>query len=198
MSLYLDKWSHTMQKENPVKVGTLLVAAPWMDDPNFARKVVLITRYEKEGIDGVVINEPLAIRLQEIVPSFPLGFDTKVFLGGPVGQEFAQCVHTQGQLLPDSKKIDEGVYWGGDFDQIKKHVRQSNIDPKHIRFYVGYAGWEAGQLEEEIAQDFWVKAEGANEAIFYTPPSEVWSKTLEKLGGIYKTMLNYPVDPSLN
>lgn len=198
MSLYLDKWSHTMQKENPLRVGTLLVAAPWMDDPTFARKVVLITRYEKDGIDGLVINEPLDIRLQEIVPSFPLGFDAKVFLGGPIGQEFAQCVHTQGQLLPDSKKIDDGVFWGGDFDQIKKHVRQSNLDPKHIRFYVGYAGWESGQLEEEIKQDFWIKTNGANEAIFYTPSSDVWSKTLEKMGGIYKSMLKYPENPSLN
>jgi hypothetical protein len=46
-----------------------------------------------------------------------------------LGQDFAQCVHTQGQLLPDSKKIDEGVFWGGDFDQIKKHVRQSESRP---------------------------------------------------------------------
>ncbi len=187
-----------MQKESPVNTGTLLVAAPWMDDPNFARKVVLITRYDKDGVDGVVINEPLDVRIQEIVPSFPLGFDAKVLLGGPVGHDFAQCVHTQGQLLPDSKKLDEGVFWGGDFNQIKKHVRQSNIDAKHIRFYVGYSGWEAGQLEEEIAQDFWIKARGANEAIFYTPPANVWSNTLENMGGIYKSMLSYPENPALN
>ncbi len=187
-----------MQKQNPLKVGTLLIAAPWMDDPTFARKVVLITRYEKDGIDGLVINEPLDARLQEFVPGFPLGFEAKVFLGGPIGQEFAQCLHTQGQLLPDSKKIDDGVFWGGDFEQIKKHVRQSDIDSKHIRFYVGYAGWEAGQLEEEIEQDFWIKTNAANEAIFYTPASDVWSKSLEKMGGIYKSMLNYPENPALN
>jgi putative transcriptional regulator len=75
------------------------------------------------------------------------------------------------------------VYFGEEIlIKSKNMFVNRNLDPKHIRFYVGYTGWEAGQLEEEIEQDFWIKTTGANEAIFYTPSLDVWSKTLQKDG----------------
>ncbi len=191
-------WSYELEKHKVIKPGSLLLAEPFMGDENFKRAVILICKHDKDGTDGLLLNKPIKLRIQDLLNNFPLDFDAKLLLGGPVGTDTIQALHNQGQLLPESTKISDGVFWGGDFEQIKKHIRQGNIKTQHIRFYLGYSGWSAGQLDEELNDNSWIISEGANQAIFYTETNMLWQSTLNNMGGIYKIMANYPESPILN
>ncbi len=192
-------WSFELEKHKKIKPGTLLLAEPFMEDENFKRAVILVGKHDKDGTHGFLLNKPIKLRVQDLLNNFPLDFDAKLFLGGPVGTDIIQTLHNQGSLLPDSMQISDGVFWGGDFEQIKKHIRQGNLKTQHIRFYLGYSGWSSGQIEEELNDNSWIIAEGeANEAIFYSETNNLWQSILNKMGGIYKTMAKYPESPILN
>jgi putative transcriptional regulator len=192
-------WSYDFEKHKEIKAGTLLLSAPFSIDDYFSRSVVLICRHDHLGTHGLIINKVLeGLTLHSLVANFPIDFNAKVLFGGPVSKDYVQYVHNQGMLLQDSTKIADGVYWGGDFEQVKKHIRQGKIFPQHIRFFLGYAGWEPGQLEEELKQDSWIISQNANNALFYSNPLLLWSEILSNMGGVYRSMSNYPENPQLN
>src|SRR5690606_33036284 len=117
-----------------------------MLDNNFKRSAVLVCDYVKaEGTVGFILNKPLDMRVDDLVADFP-EFDAEVFFGGPVQTDTIHYLHNVGELLDESTKIVDGVYWGGDFDKLKFLISQGLIEPKNIRFFVGYSGWSEGQL----------------------------------------------------
>ena len=107
-------------------------------------------------------------------------------------------LHTRGEAIEDSIELMEGLYWSGNFDQIKTLVNTGVLKETDIRFFLGYSGWGAGQLEDEIREEVWVLADARPEIIFQTDTSQVWRSVLRNLGGNYIIMANSPVDPRLN
>jgi len=191
-------WNYEYEKGKVIKPGTLLLAEPFMADENFRRSVILICRHDEDGTHGLLLNKPIKLRIQDLLNNFPLDFDAKLLLGGPVGTDVIQTVHNQGILLPDSVKLSDGVFWGGNFEQLKKYIRLGTMKTQHVRFFLGYSGWTPGQLEEELKENSWIIADGASDALFYSSSNTMWQDVLTKMGGIYKTMAGYPESPILN
>ena len=108
-----------MQGIQDVSVGKLLLAEPFMLDGHFKRSVVLITDHSVEmGTVGFVLNKPLRVNINNLISEFPK-CAAGVFSGGPVQPDTIHYIHTAGDVLEGSQKIINGVYWGGDFEQLK-------------------------------------------------------------------------------
>ena len=162
------------------------------------RTVVLLCRHqEEEGSFGFVLNKLFHQTLDELIPELP-GFEWPVFVGGPVQMDTLHYIHEYPDLLPDCQEITTGVYWGGDFETLKALMKNNEIDSEKIKFFLGYSGWESGQLDGEMEEKSWITVGGNRNIIFDTPMEEIWKTCLKELGGKYEMMIHFPTDPQLN
>ncbi len=181
-----------------VKKGDLLLAEPFMWDPNFRRAVVLVCGHtEEEGTYGLVVNRPLDIRINEIVEDFP-ELDAQVYLGGPVENNRLNFLHELGDLIEDADKVAPGIWLGGNFDQLKFLAANGLVKPDNVRFIVGYAGWEPGQLAEEMADRSWIVAPSDPNYFFRKLKMDMWELAMKNKGDTFSIMSEMPDMTSWN
>lgn len=183
-----------MQK---IQNGSFLIAHPTMLDDTFFKSIILITHHNSEETIGLIINNPSKIKLYEIIDDLPKS-DFPVYIGGPVAKNSIHYIHDLGDAIPNSIKIIEGLYFGGDFDTVKDLIWNKKINKNQIRFFAGYSGWEANQLQNELKEDSWlIKEKNKILSMKYTN-LELWSKVLRKMEKKYAIWSNLPKNPSLN
>jgi len=175
----------------------VLLAEPFMQDPNFKRSAVLLTEHGEEGSVGFILNKPLNMRIDELIEDFP-EFDSEVLFGGPVQMDTIHYIHSLGELLEDSVQIIQGVFWGGDFEKLKFLINSKLIDPAQIRFFVGYSGWSEGQLIDELAFGSWVTAEMDANYLFKSKPKGLWRQVMYNKGDTYTVIAQMPDPVSWN
>ena len=172
-------------KDTIIKVGDILLAEPFMLDPNFRRAVVLLCSHDREeGSIGYILNRPLDMRIDELVEDFP-EFDSYAFFGGPVQTDTIHYIHNQGDLVEGSIKVADGVYWGGDFEKLKFLIASGLVLPHNIRFFVGYSGWSEHQLDEEMEYGSWVLADMDANYLFKSRPDALWQQVMYNKGDAY-------------
>lgn len=177
--------------------GVLLIADPFLKDPNFLRTVVLLTEYGGEGAVGFVVNRQYENTLDELLPEVE-GQKLPVYYGGPVQGNTLHFLHRYPEEIAGGVEVMKGVYWGGDFDSVVNLINSGKADPARLRFYIGYSGWSAGQLEEEMEEKTWVTVAATQQLVFHPSAEEIWKESLKHLGGDYEMMINFPIDPQLN
>ncbi|MDD2793553.1 MAG: YqgE/AlgH family protein [Sediminibacterium sp.] len=177
--------------------GILLLSDPFLKDPNFIRSVVLVCEHNPEGAFGLVLNRKIHFVLGDLVEQ-AMGIDVPVFEGGPVQPTALHFIHRKGNLIPNSVEIARDIFWGGDFDVALDLLRAGTLGASDIRFFVGYSGWSAGQLEDELEEKSWILAQARATIVFDAPEDHIWARSLHTLGGEYAQMSNYPIDPQLN
>ena len=182
-------------KEYDIKKGSLLVAEPFMQDPNFKRTVTLICEHDMEGTIGLILNRPSIFRVNEMISNFP-HFESTVYYGGPVGMDHLNFLHAYGDLIPNSHHVRDEFYWNGDFEVLKALVKEKQILPQNIRFFAGYAGWGEGQLLEEMQDESWIVCEDYTE--IFRMSEFMWQEVLIKMGGKHKLISTFPENPQLN
>jgi len=196
----LDKNSDFFRIEhnnvNPEK-GRILIAEPFLQGRYFKRSIVLLAEYSEEGAVGFVLNKPIHLTLSEVLVDFPT-FEAEVYIGGPVDTNRIYFVHTLSHLIPQSLHIKDNLYWGGDFEVLRELIENKMIHTSQIRFFAGYSGWEAGQLEHEIEENSWMVAEMDIPQVMDFEDADIWEKSLRGLGGKYRMWSNFPENPSLN
>ncbi|MCU0609447.1 MAG: YqgE/AlgH family protein [Chitinispirillaceae bacterium] len=134
--------------------GVVLLARDVLHDPNFVATVVLVCIYAKEGgTYGLVLNRPSHMPLSEIFDGYTdADVCREVFIGGPVEQDEIQIVQITDKPVEASHKVAPRVYLGGKWEDIDA-MMQGTEDSTHL--FLGYSGWAAGQLEEEILNGAW-------------------------------------------
>jgi putative transcriptional regulator len=177
--------------------GILLIADPFLKDPNFLRTVVVLCEKNEQGAIGFVLNREYEHTLDELLPDME-GHDFPVYYGGPVQLETIHMLHQYPEEIPGGQEIMKGVFWGGDFEAVIDLMHKGLLERNRIRFFIGYSGWSEGQLEEEIEEKSWLTVESDPNLIFNTPGKNVWKDSIRKLGGDYEMLLNFPIDPQLN
>ena len=177
--------------------GNILISDPFLRDPNFSRTVILIVKHNDEGSLGFVLNDKSKFTISEVVDNFP-DFETNIFLGGPVGIESLFFIHTRNDIISEGIEVINGLYWGGDFDELKNAISENKIQKEELIFFVGYSGWDKEQLDREIKEKSWIIADITTEEVMLQTGKYLWNSKLKNLGEKYKILSNFPADPSLN
>lgn len=180
----------------PPAPGVLLIAEPPMADPNFRRTVILLCEHTLEGSFGLVLNRPTEFSLSQAAAE-ALPFDADLWMGGPVQPETLHYLHPYGDL-DGALPVHDGVYWGGDFEEVRSGVAAGWLDATRFRFFVGYSGWGAGQLDAEVDDGAWIVLDGAAEMVFADSDDALWRQVLRQLGGEYAILSTFPDDPRMN
>lgn len=178
--------------------GHLLVAEPSIiGDVAFNRSVVLLADHSEAGSVGFILNKALDLNLKDLIPELSSNF--KIYNGGPVEQDNLYFIHKVPQLIPDSVEIANGIYWGGNFEAVIELISQDLISEKEIRFFLGYSGWDAKQLDEELTTHSWIITTNEDSKdIIERPYSSFWKDKMVQLGGEYLLWSNAPANPSYN
>ena len=181
----------------PILPGTLLISDPFLKDPNFLRSVIFLCEHQEEGTVGFIINKLHDEPLENFITAkgskhFPL------YYGGPVATNTLHFIHQCPDLISEGLEINDGIFWGGDFETVLTLLNANALKTNEIKFFIGYSGWSEGQLEAEIETKSWITRQSTNELIFDTKAEQIWKNELKDLDGEYKQMIHYPLDPQLN
>ncbi len=177
--------------------GRLLIAEPSiLNDVSFNRSIILLTEYTEKSCVGFILNKSLEYTMNDLLPDVDCSFT--IYQGGPVEQDNLYFIHKIPNLIPNSIKITDNIYWGGNFETLKILLNEQKIKNTDIRFFLGYSGWSVHQLEDEISQNSWFVSENDFSDIFATDNTTLWKNKLLQKGGDYKLWANAPKDINLN
>lgn len=176
--------------------GRIIISEPFLPGNYFSRSTVLLVDYSNLGAVGFILNKPFKAKIKELLSNFP-DFNYDVFMGGPVSKNNLYYIHTLGNVIQGSICVKDELYWGGDFEQLKTIIDLGGVRPDQIKFFVGYSGWSAGQLDTEIAENSWLITE-SDVPLIMKSNQDFWLESVKKAGGRYKSWKNFPEDPNSN
>lgn len=163
-----------------------LIAMPQLADPNFFHTVTYICEHNEDGALGIVINRPLELTLGEVLEHMDLAADDNdataqvVYQGGPVQQERGFVLHEPVTQWDATLPITEHIGVTTSRDILEAIAKGDG--PQHSLIALGYAGWGAGQLEQELAQNAWLSGPADKGILFETPHEKRWEAAAALLG----------------
>ncbi|MDA8370402.1 MAG: YqgE/AlgH family protein [Nocardiopsaceae bacterium] len=193
--------------DQPTLTGSLLVAAPLLDDPNFRRAVVFVI--DDDGADGtlgVIVNRPSDLRVDDVLKDWSdyVSDPAVMFAGGPVGTGAGLALGVPaGNHAPLGWKPMENLRSGSPLSRLG--VVDLDTPPEilgpalgRFRVFAGYAGWSEGQLSGEIDEGAWYVLPATADDVFSESPDSLWSRVLRRQGGDLALVSTLPDDPTLN
>jgi len=167
--------------------GHFLIAMPNLQDPNFLKTVTYICEHNEKGAFGVVINRQLESKITEILDQLKIPYtedsthvNKNVYVGGPVEVERGLILHSPVGEWESTLVSHEDIGLTSSLD-IMREIGGDH-PPEHFFVVLGYAGWEAGQLEQELADNVWLHGPADKDIIFNMPPSKRWDAAAKLLG----------------
>ncbi len=164
----------------------LLIAMPGMADPNFSTTVTLICEHNDDGALGIIINRPLNLKLSGLFEQLsvddadPKTASSPVMSGGPVGTERGFVLHGKDHSFENTLTVSDDIQLTLSRDVID--AMAVGDGPEKSLVAIGYAGWESGQLEEEMLANSWLNVTATPELVFDTPFEERWDSAARLLG----------------
>ncbi len=195
----LGEWGRIGGKNVGSLTGRLLVATPALKDPNFERTVVMLVAHQTAGTLGVVLNRATEITVAEVLDGWGglAGDPSVVFEGGPMQPDSAICLaRTRTPLgrLAGFNRVS-GSVGTLDLSQDPAAIQDKIIG---VRVFAGYAGWDEGQLEQEIKTGSWFVFDALPGDAFVTRPDDLWPMVLRRQGGLMAAVAIFPADPTMN
>ena len=184
-----DFASAKMFEESPFEeslVGRLLIATPEMQDSNFSRAVIYLCEFSREGAMGLVINRPAPrLNFSEILRQLGIEANAdsvaiRVQTGGPVGSGHGFVLHSDDYFKESTLRLPDGVALTGTMDILR--AISNGAGPRKSFLALGYAGWGAGQLDAELAQNAWLTARCDEDLLFNEALETRWSGALARIG----------------
>lgn len=182
------------------RVGSILVAEPFLRESYFNHAVISLVEYDKQsGAMGLVLNKPTGYTIGEAIEGINEEIEIPIYLGGPLSHDRLFYIHSLGDEFEGARQIAENLYVGGDFDQVKSYVNMGLPTEGKIRFFIGYSGWDPGQLDSEIDRHVWAVAPTPpNEEVLIEEGDPTWYRFVRSLGPEYRNWLYHPLNPQLN
>lgn len=163
-----------------------LIAMPAMDDPYFSRALVYVCEHNDQGALGIVVNKPLDMPLQDLFEKVDIPLDAAglnnlpVYFGGPVQTDRGFVLHRPVGQWQSTLAVSDEVGLTSSRDILVAMGRQGQ--PSEVLVTLGYAGWGAGQLESELAQNGWLTVRADPSIVFSLPPEERLAAAMLALG----------------
>jgi len=192
----LDLFAILPEDKIPGK-GKILISEPFLPDTFFNRSIVYLTDHSSQGSVGFILNKKLDLQVSAAIEGFE-GCDENLSLGGPVAPDTLHYLHNLGDLIPKSVLVEGNIFWGGDIDSIRELIKTGKINKSQIRFFLGYSGWSAGQLERELNENSWVIAKVNSNIVLNNSGDDIWKKVLRGFKNKYKMWADFPDSPEMN
>lgn len=178
----------TEKPDNKYLTGRILLAMPSMGDPRFHKAVIYMCAHDEHGAMGLVVNhrlpgvdmKDLLTQLEIDKPEDETVEQIPVLSGGPVETARGFVLHSTDFEQGETIKINEEFSVTGTIDALKAIAQGDG--PEELLFILGYAGWGAGQLDEELQQNAWLVLDPDKALIFDVKPDTMWDKAIEKIG----------------
>lgn len=139
----------------PLIAGTLLSASVLLENSFFEKATILITEHNATGAVGFVINKLFERKLNEL-EEFRHSCSFPIYDGGPVGREHLYFIHCRPDIISESKKVSKDFFFSGNFSEVIKAINNKTFSEKDVKIFIGYCGWDAGELEAEIEEGSWI------------------------------------------
>jgi putative transcriptional regulator len=146
---------------------------------------------------GFILNKKLDLQVSSAIEGFET-WNENLSMGGPVAPDTLHYLHSLGNLIPNSIHIEGNIFWGGDIDTIRDLISNRRINENHIRFFLGYSGWSAGQLERELKENSWVIAKVNSAIVLNNKSDDIWKKVLRSFKNKYRMWADFPDSPEMN
>lgn len=172
-----------------------LIASPGLQDPNFARGVTLICQHDADGAMGLMVNRLSEYQLGDVLQQMNIATDllavsdAPVLIGGPVQPERGFVLHSPERAWESSLRVSEQLMVTTSRDILD--AMASGEGPQHAIVMLGYSGWTAGQLEDELIENAWLTCESSAQILFDTPVEQRWHAAARQLGIDLRLMTDY-------
>ena len=180
--------------EKVIELGSILIAKPFIEDKRFEKTIILIIEHNTNGSVGLVLNKKASIKIDELIEDFS-AFNIPLNNGGPVDIDNLFFIHKYPDIINESKEIKDGLFLGGSLQDVIKGLNSGEISNHLISFFIGYAGWEKGQLEEELKEGSWILHKNAINKLNHNLK---WSELLIDINKEYEVWASAPSDFHLN
>jgi putative transcriptional regulator len=191
----LDLSFHNKQK---AVEGCVLLSDPFTQDPYFSRSAILLCRHNKKETFGFVLTNYIEIDLHKLDENMP-EIITKISFGGPVEKDNLFYIHTFGKEIEGAEKIMDTLYFGGDYEMLFELIKAEPKRINEVRFFIGYAGWDFDQLNNEMKDHSWIAVTNISEKeILSTSSDHFWKDCMTKQGSKFEMISNFPLNPNEN
>lgn len=198
MASYKNIFKITHNDILPIQ-GSILISEPFLQDAYFQRSVVLLVEHTEHGSMGFVLNKKTDLIVNAFFEELNALPEIPIYLGGPVSPNRLFFIHSLGEnIIPNALKINDHLYFDGDFDALKRYILNGHTIDGKVKFFLGYSGWQEGQLTHEIKRNSWVVSHITTDNILSADGEGYWKDSVELLGKDYKTWTKFPKDPFLN
>jgi putative transcriptional regulator len=194
MQAELDLFAIRPEDKIPER-GKILISEPFLADAFFYRSIVYLTDHNSEGSTGFILNKRLDINISDALEGFDR-YNAPLNMGGPVATDTLHYIHSLGNIIPNSLEINNNIFWGGDIDAIRSAIRTGKVEPNQIKFFLGYSGWTAGQLEAELNENSWVIASIRHDLVMNND-DDAWKRVIRGLKK-YRMWADFPPSPGMN
>ncbi len=192
----LDLFTILPEDKIPEK-GKILISEPFLPDSFFNRTIVYLTEHTPEGSVGFILNKKLDLKVSDAISGFD-NWKEELNMGGPVAPDTLHYLHSLGRQVPKSVRVDGDIHWGGDIDAIRNLIRSGSVNQSQIRFFLGYSGWSAGQLERELKENSWVILKVNTSVIMNSRGVDAWKRVLRSFKNKYRMWADFPESPEMN
>ena len=186
-----------MPEDKIPEKGKILISEPFLPDTFFNRSIVYLTDHNEKGSLGFILNKKLDLKISDAIEGFD-GWEETLNMGGPVAPDTLHYLHSLGNLIPKSVQVDKTIFWGGDIDTIRGLIKKGKVESSQIRFFLGYSGWSAGQLERELKENSWVIATIKSDIVMSNRGDDTWKRVLRSLKTKYRVWADFPESPDMN
>jgi len=177
--------------------GKLLIAHPLLNDGFFNRSVIYVTSHSDEGAVGFTLNFKTQFLLKDVRASIKNG-NYPIYEGGPVARNQLFYLHTLGHDVPGAAEVGHNLFIGGEFEELLQLIEKRKVKSYDVRFFAGYCGWDANQLEGEIKRKHWLIADPPDNGFFINETNDLWGTQLQQIKNSYSIFANFGSDPSMN
>jgi len=192
----LDLFTILPEDKIPEK-GKILISEPFLPDTFFNRSIIYLTDHTSDGSVGFILNKKLDLQVSAAIEGFE-HWDEYLSMGGPVATDTLHYLHKLGDIIPNSILVEGDIFWGGDIDSIRELIKSGKIKQSQIRFFLGYSGWSAGQLERELKENSWIIAKVNSNIVLSNKGDDIWKRVLRSFKNKYRMWADFPDSPEMN
>jgi putative transcriptional regulator len=192
----LDLFAILPEDKIPEK-GKILISEPFLPDTFFNRSIIYLTDHTPQGSVGFILNKKLDLKVSAAIAGFE-DWNENLNMGGPVAPDTLHYLHNLGDLIPKSVLVEGNIFWGGDIDSIRGMIKTGIIKQSQIRFFLGYSGWSAGQLERELKENSWIITRVKSDIIMNNSGDDTWKRVLRSFKNKYRMWADFPDSPEMN